>query len=289
MKKLGIILDAFSCLTKEQADNLGYYFLPLQVEIDGVTYLDGIDDRKELLEKIAKAQKTLTSLPKLETIEQVLTQASKENDAVIFLGISSKLSATANTVRSLGSELGNIHVMENHLIGDQITQTANYLKHLYETKNYTINQLYEELTWINESAITYIVPENVDHMIKGGRLSSFKKFVLTKIPMLPILSYEEDGSVKLSSLKRNLSKAIQKTIEHIVEFCDEQSTKFKDSKFVITFIHGIKQELIDIVHNNKYFKINPKSIFLTPSVIAVHTGPEAIALGVMPELKIDHE
>ncbi|EIE41910.1 hypothetical protein MCANUFG4_02506 [Mycoplasmopsis canis UFG4] len=284
MKKLGIIVDSFSCLTKLEAENLGYKFLPLQVEIDGTVYLDGVDDRKEILEKIAKANKILSSLPKLETIEKVVTEASKEYDEVIFLGISSKLSSTANSVRTVGADLGNVFVMENHLIGDQITRTAEYFKELYEQKNYSIDQLFEELNWINESSITTIVPENIDYMIKGGRLSSFKKFLLTKIPMLPVLSYEEDGTVKSISLKRTVSKAVEWAVENIVEFCEERKNDLKDSKFVITFIHGIKDEMTNIVKNNKYFK--PTSTFLTPSVVAVHTGPEALALSVMPELKI---
>ncbi|UWV83401.1 DegV family protein [Mycoplasmopsis cynos] len=117
------------------------------------------------------------------------------------MGISSNLSGTAGAIRTMATELGNVYIMENHLIGDQITRTAEYLKNLYENHNYTIDQLYEELNWINESVMNLIVPEKIDYMIKGGRLSGLKKFVLTKISMLPILSYEEDGSVKLKTFK----------------------------------------------------------------------------------------
>ncbi|UWV92253.1 hypothetical protein [Mycoplasmopsis cynos] len=35
MRKLGIIIDPFSCLNEQKANELGYKFLPLQVEIDG--------------------------------------------------------------------------------------------------------------------------------------------------------------------------------------------------------------------------------------------------------------
>ncbi|WP_117275276.1 DegV family protein [Mycoplasmopsis edwardii] len=287
MKKLGIILDSFSCLTEKQARDLGYKFLPLQVEIDGKIYLDGIDDRLETLKKIEKADKVLSSLPKLETIEKVVVEASKEYDEVIFMGISSNLSSTANSIRTLAADLGNVYVMENHLIGDQIVKTVEYLKNLYEVKNYTINQLFEELNWINESSMTIIVPEKIDYMIKGGRLNGLKKFVLTKISMLPILSYEEDGTVKSKYLKRTVAKGVEKAIESVVEFCEENKDETSKNKFVVTFIHGIKDEMNKIVENNQYFK--PTSTFLTPSVIAVHTGPEALALAVMPDLKSKYE
>ncbi|WP_041593874.1 DegV family protein [Mycoplasmopsis cynos] len=290
MRKLGIIIDPFSCLNEQKANELGYKFLPLQVEIDGKTYLDGTDDRLEILKMIDKSERVLSSLPKLETIQRVVNEASKEYSDVIYLGISSNLSGTAGAIRTMATELGNVYIMENHLIGDQITRTAEYLKNLYENHNYTIDQLYEELNWINESVMNLIVPEKIDYMIKGGRLSGLKKFVLTKISMLPILSYEEDGSVKPKHLKRSVSKAVSKAIESIVEFCQSKAEHIdKDSKqkFVITFIHGIHEEINNMIYQNQYFK--PTSEFLTPSVIAVHTGPEAIALGVMPELIINNE
>lgn len=145
MRKLGIIIDPFSCLNEQKANELGYKFLPLQVEIDGKTYLDGTDDRLEILKMIDKSERVLSSLPKLETIQRVVNEASKEYSDVIYLGISSNLSGTAGAIRTMATELGNVYIMENHLIGDQITRTAEYLKNLYENHNYTIDQLYEEL------------------------------------------------------------------------------------------------------------------------------------------------
>ncbi|UWV94130.1 DegV family protein [Mycoplasmopsis cynos] len=61
MRKLGIIIDPFSRLNEQKANELGYKFLPLQVEIDGKTYLDGTDDRLEILKMIDKSERVLSS------------------------------------------------------------------------------------------------------------------------------------------------------------------------------------------------------------------------------------
>lgn len=62
MKKLGIIVDSFSGLTQEQANEKGYRFLPLRIEIDGVFYEDGKGiDSQDLLKKLTKEAKVKTS------------------------------------------------------------------------------------------------------------------------------------------------------------------------------------------------------------------------------------
>ncbi|WP_334686865.1 DegV family protein [Mycoplasmopsis cynos] len=117
---------------------------------------------------------------KLETIQRVVNEASKEYSDVIYLGISSNLSGTAGAIRTMATELGNVYIMENHLIGDQITRTAEYLKNLYENHNYTIDQLYEELNWINESVMNLIVLWKNRLYDKRWKVIWFKKICINQ-------------------------------------------------------------------------------------------------------------
>ncbi|WAM01011.1 DegV family protein [Mycoplasmopsis felis] len=171
MKKLGIIVDSFSGLTQEQANEKGYRFLPLRIEIDGVFYEDGKEiDSQDLLKKLTTETKVKTSLPNYNLIVQTIEETSNEYDDVIYLGVSKELSNTFSQFISVASEKNNVYAMENHLFGNQIIRVVEYFKKLYEN-GASINELYSKLNDINETSRTFIVPKNLQFIVNGGRLS----------------------------------------------------------------------------------------------------------------------
>ncbi|MCU9939862.1 DegV family protein [Mycoplasmopsis felis] len=175
MKKLGIIVDSFSGLTQEQANEKGYRFLPLRIEIDGVFYEDGKEiDSQDLLKKLTTETKVKTSLPNYNLIVQTIEETSNEYDDVIYLGVSKELSNTFSQFISVASEKNNVYAMENHLFGNQIIRVVEYFKKLYEN-GASINELYSKLNDINETSRTFIVPKNLQFIVNGGRLSGLLK------------------------------------------------------------------------------------------------------------------
>ncbi|WP_027121560.1 DegV family protein [Mycoplasma leonicaptivi] len=287
MKKLGVIIDSFSCVSQEKTHELGFKFLPLQIEIDGQVFQDGIDNKDVILQKLKEANDYKTSSPKLSIINDVVDDLARSCDDVIFVGISSSLSGTAAHVRTKALEYNNVHIMENHLVGEQIIRVVNYLKYLYEEKDYTINQLFEEFNLINEGTKVLIVPKQVKNLLKGGRLSSLKKFILSKISLFPVLEYDVEGKVKNATLKRTFSGSFNYSVQEIVSFCLEGEKSDKNVKYHIDVISGIDPEVNKLIEAIQYFK--PSSWTLTPIAIAVHTGVEAFALTVMPKLNYEEK
>ncbi|VEU58367.1 fatty acid-binding protein DegV-like protein [Mycoplasmopsis gallinacea] len=277
MKTLGIIIDSFSGITQKEAQKQGFYFLPLQIEINGKVYEDGIDSTENLLEKLLTANTFLTSLPRLDRIETSITEASEKFDEVIYLGINENLSSASRYAKTIAQNFKNVHIFDNHLVGSQITKVANFaLEHFKKHQN--IDQLLSEMNQINQESLTFLVPTNLNYMIKGGRLTGVKKFIMTKIAMIPVLEYKENGTVSPVALKRTFAGALQKITEKLV--------KIKDS-FDISLICGIDQKNNDTV--NKIVQENDiklDTVQKTPMTIAIHTGPEAVALIAMPKLAL---
>ncbi|QGZ97529.1 DegV family EDD domain-containing protein [Mycoplasma sp. NEAQ87857] len=279
MKKLGIIIDSFSGLTKEEANQQGFLFLPLQVEIDGVVYEDGIADHVEILKKLATANSFLSSLPKLETIEKVLQEALKDFDDVLYIGLSENLSSTSKYVKSFAKDYNNVYVVDNHFSGTQFVEVANHALKLYQNDT-PIADIIKNIEYISNQSLTLLVPIKLDYMIKGGRLTGVKKFIMSAISMIPILSYLPNGTVSPIALKRTINGAISKTIAKVLEFCDEigEST--------INLIHGIDEKVNNLVKQAlKQNNITIQNTSTTSSVVAIHTGPEAFCINVMPKLK----
>ncbi|WP_025755653.1 DegV family protein [Mycoplasmopsis cricetuli] len=277
MKKLGIIIDSFASITEENAQKLGYHLLPLQVEIDNVSIKDKTIENIELLHKIAQAKICKTSLPNITLIEQVLEKTLNKYDYVLFIGVSEHLSSTAQYIQTFAKNNPKLKIVKNNLVGVQIQKAIEIAQNIFE-KTENIDLTLKKLQNFINQCSTYILPINLDYMIKGGRLTGIKKLILTKIKVFPILKYDHEGLVSVYTIKRTLNGAIEKLCYKV----QENSNSLKNS--VVQLISGIDEKInnkLKEVAKNIGLVISAKK--LTPTAIAIHTGPDAICLSVMPE------
>ncbi|MFV9451445.1 DegV family protein [Mycoplasma sp. 4463] len=277
MEKIGIIIDSFSGISKTEAEALGFYYLPLQIEIDKKVYQDGIVDPLEVLEQLAAATDIKTSSPKLDILQSTVKKAAEENKEVIYLGISSKLSSTPNHVAAMSNEYKNIHVVDNHFAGVQLLYAAKYAKKLSE-QGLEVQSIINHLAKLNHKSHTFLLPMNLKYLISGGRLSSVKKFIASKVSIYPVLSYDKNDAVSFVSFKLTSSGAIKKLFEKVMEVVD------KPEDYVFTWMHGIDEKVNKLVQEQaQKHSITLVNEQLTSSVISVHTGPEAFAIMITPK------
>ncbi|MEA4162543.1 DegV family protein [Mycoplasma sp. 4404] len=277
MEKIGIIIDSFSGISKTEAEAHGFYYLPLQIEIDKKVYQDGIVDPLEVLEQLSTATDIKTSSPKLDILQSTVKKAAEENLEVIYLGISSKLSSTPNHVAAMSNEYKNIHVVDNHFAGVQLLYAAKYAKKLSE-QGLEVQSIINHLAKLNQKSHTFLLPMNLKYLISGGRLSSVKKFIASKVSIYPVLSYDKNDAVSFVSFKLTSSGAIKKLFEKVMEVVD------KPEDYVFTWMHGIDEKVNKLVQEQaQKHSIKLVNEQLTSSVISVHTGPEAFAIMITPK------
>ncbi|MEA4206132.1 DegV family protein [Mycoplasma sp. 1199] len=277
MEKIGIIIDSFSGISKSEAEAHGFYYLPLQIEIDKKVYQDGIVDPLEVLDQLATATDIKTSSPKLDILQSAVKKAAEENQEVIYLGISSKLSSTPNHVAAMSNEYKNVHVVDNHFAGVQLLYAAKYAKKLSE-QGLEVQSIINHLAKLNQKSHTFLLPMNLKYLISGGRLSSVKKFIASKVSIYPVLSYDKNDAVSFVSFKLTSSGAIKKLFEKVMEVVD------KPEDYVFTWMHGIDEKVNKLVQEQaQKHSIKLVNEQLTSSVISVHTGPEAFAIMITPK------
>ncbi|MCS4537081.1 DegV family protein [Mycoplasma sp. CSL7475-4] len=286
MKKIGFIFDSFVCLTKNELQEMGYGYIPLITEIDNETYLDGIDvDRRELLKKIAQTENIKTSLPYMATFAEVFGQMCSQYDEVIYLPISNKLSSTSSAASNFLEEFKNLHIIDNSFVADQYLEVAKFASKYFE-KHQDINKLIEKIKEINQKSLTFIVPKNIHYLVKGGRVSSFKKFMLgamSIVKLLPYVKFDLEGT-STGGVGRGPKGVIKQIIAKFEEFTG-LDTKEITQQYKIFTINGIDEEFNSLAAESfKQKGIEFANKKLNSSVIAIHTGPEAQAFTLMPNL-----
>ncbi|UUD34735.1 DegV family protein [Mycoplasmopsis caviae] len=288
MKKIGFIVDGFISEPQEKVLEKGYGYLPFIIDIDGSTYRDGVDlEQQEILHKIDKANSVKTSMPSIKGIMDTVEEMSKKYDDVLYLPIGSSLSSSCNTSITICSEFKNFHVFDNNWVGDQYNEIIEHVKKVYE-KYQSMDKVFEELEWIKKNSIVYILPIKLRYLIEGGRVSSFKKILLKTMNKLRIYPHVKYVNQKVSTagVARGVKNAIIQIFNKLISFANVKKLEDLTEKYKIDWIHGIDEELNNTVKQlaeSKNLKIDSER--WTSSAIAVHTGPEAFSLSIMPKLE----
>ncbi|QSF13876.1 DegV family protein [Mycoplasma sp. Mirounga ES2805-ORL] len=287
MKKIGFIIDSFSCETEKSAKEKGFEFFSIDVEIDGKLYEDGRGiDRTKMLEMIRDGKSIKTSLPKLGMMEETIKRMTKEYDEVIYVGISTGLSSSMRIAATLESAYKNFHIFENSLAGDMYLEIIEFIKNKFE-EGKTISQIIEETNKIQEQSLIFILPQKINYLIEGGRATGFKKLLLKTFSKLSVLPYVKfyDNKVSNGGIARSSSKAATQIVHKLLNHVELSSASEINDKYDVHFIYGIDEDFNNSVRSTcEKLGIKFASEKLNASSIAVHTGPEAISLSIMPKI-----
>ena len=91
-----IMIDSASDITKEEAEELGFLFMPIQVRLGEEEYFDGVDLLpSEFYEKLVTSKdRPQTSLINSYRWNEAFEDATKNGDEVVAITLSSKISGS---------------------------------------------------------------------------------------------------------------------------------------------------------------------------------------------------
>ncbi|MGM9946614.1 DegV family protein [Floccifex sp.] len=281
--KIKVITDSGSCLTQKQAQEIGIEFLPLQVSIEGHTYLDGIDLDSDLLyDFLNRGYMPQTSMPPLGFIEKMFEQFEKEEVTdVILITLSSGLSSTNATVQASAKWHGiQVHTLD-------IYTTLAVQRYLAIRASELVNQgiQIDEIMKRLEQSVNdskgYLMPENMDHLARGGRLSPTVAKLAGMLKIVPILevSKETEGKVGGKPEKvHTMTKAIKKSIKTV---CDVKNVEDYEFFVMDSNADDYLQMAIEAFEEKG---IHPQ-VSKIGAVIASHTGTGAIGIQMIKRIK----
>ena len=123
--KTAIITDSNSGITQDEAKQLGIRVVPMPVLIDEELYFEDLTlTQEQFYEKLKGDANVSTSQPNPIDVGEIWAEALKENDAVIYIPMSSGLSETCHTLQHFAKTEeqfnGKVFVVDNQRIS--ITQ-----------------------------------------------------------------------------------------------------------------------------------------------------------------------
>lgn len=292
MRDFVIVTDSCCDLPEEYIKNNNIPYVPLTYRFKGREYRDdfGVSlNYKGFYQGMKSGEIPQTSQANPDAFYKVFEEILKEGKDIIYVGVSSGLSGTHNSsniakemlqdeykdaiiaiidvlTASLGQGLMVIKAMEMKKKGASFEEIVNYLE---ETKM-NLN--------------TYITVNDLNHLKRGGRISSAAALFGTVLHIKPVLTLNNEGRVIPVIKVKGRKNAIGKLAEFVhnkLENSEEQ---------IITICHGDAQSEAERLKELilKEFKVKEVIINHIGPVVGTFGGPGALAVFFIGKHRQNH-
>lgn len=283
--KTAVVTDSNSGITQNEAKELGIYVVPMPVLIDGELFYEDLTlSQEQFYEKLKADASVSTSQPNPLDVGEIWAKALKDNDAVVYIPMSSGLSETCRTLQHYADTeeqfKGKVYVVDNQRISiTQRQSVMDALKMSKEGKN--AEEIYNYLIETKMQSSIYIMVDTLKYLKKGGRLTPAVAAIGTLLKIKPVLQIQGqklDQYAKVRKLidaKTTMINAIKKDFEGrfkdlIAEgkmtLCIAYTENLNEA---IKFKEEIQYEFPEV----EFTYVNPLSLS-----VSCHIGPGALAV-----------
>ncbi|MGM0804220.1 MAG: DegV family protein [Bacillota bacterium] len=275
MARIAWITDSTSCITQEEAKELGIHIIPVSVIMEDKIYKDGIDITPDefyaKLENVSELPKT--SQPTVGEFSDFYEVLKHNYDCGIAIHVSEKFSGTINGSR-LGAEMADfpVHIVDSKILSESMKQLLLKGKKL-EEEGLEAEDIAMMLRETADHVKGYVCIGSLEQLRKGGRLSGASFLVGNLLQIKPILTFD-DGSLVPFEKIRTLKKAESRVLALF-----EESAQNKGAYGVSVVYSGSSEKAEDWLHllKEKYPHITFNLGQLSPA-IGVHVGAGTLGL-----------
>lgn len=269
--KIAVVTDSGSGLNQVEAEKEGLFFLPLQIIDEEKVYLDGLDITCEEIFQMIKDGKMLkTSLPPLGLMHDLFTKMRADGyDHIIAVTLTSGLSGTMQSVKMSAEESGlGITCIECYTTCYIQQYLAKAAKRLVD-QGLDLDTIIAKLEDCVANSNTLIIPDDLQHLKRGGRLTPIAAALGGMLKIKPVLKLNEtsEGRIDTYAKVRTMSKAMKSAVDTFIE---EGINDDYELVVLHTDAPDVASELKNLYFGN--FPNNSNVFGLIGPVISVHTG-----------------
>ena len=279
--KLAVITDSSAFLQAETLRKEDLFVLDIPVNIDGQEYVEGVNlTAQEFYEKMASASELpKTSQPSIAKLDEILSSLKdKGYTHALGLFLSSGISGFYQNIQYMKDEYEGLTIafpdtrITSAPLGYMVESVFKWAE-----QGDGFESILDKVTEQIENTSAFIMVDDLDHLVKGGRLSNGAAILGNLLSIKPILYFNDQGAIEVYEKVRTEKKATKRLVEIVKE-------ETSNGNYQITVIHGnapqkaadLRQLLID------GGVATDVSIATFGSVIGTHLGEGSIALGYTP-------
>ena len=281
-----IITDSGCDLPKELIEKHDIEVLPIFVLEGETEYLDNIDiTAEEVFKGMREGVVYKTSQTPPEKFILKFKESLKNNDTIIYVGLSSELSGTyessvlaKKTVEGEYPE-ADISVIDSRAVsGGQGLIVLEAVKMVKDGKSK--EEILERINLLIQNIEHVFTIDDIEYLYRGGRVSKAQKMIGGLLSIKPIL-WVNDGKLEPIEKVRGKNKVLKAIIELIKKTKDD--TDLSQQDIIINHADDIDSALKLKDMMIEEFGIKQPLINSIGSVIGAHAGPGTVAVFFLKE------
>jgi len=272
MTKIHIVTDSTADLTTEQLSQYSIHVVPLTIQINGKTYIDGVDVQAESFLEMMKTSKELpkSSQPAVGVFQELYEELGKNGDQIISIHMTGGMSGTVKSAQA-AAEIADadVTVIDSRFISFalsfQVLKAAELAR-----QGASVNEIVKHLDSIRKNTNLFVVVDTLENLVKGGRIGKGKALIGSLLSIKPIASLEGGEYTPIAKV-RSHKQVVQYLYNKFLE-----DTKGKTVKAVgISQANGqaMSLPLKKLIEETGFFDV--QQAFTSP-IISTHTGIGAI-------------
>ena len=279
--KLAVITDSSAFLSENLLENENLFVLDIPVVIAGETYVEGKNlTASEFYEKMAAADELpKTSQPSIAELEETLISlASKDYTHVLGLFLSSGISGFYQNIQYLKAEFDGLEIAfpDSKITSAPLgIMVENALTWAAEGQDFEaiLTKIQQQI----DGTSAFIMVDDLNHLVKGGRLSNGAAILGNLLSIKPILYFNDAGVIEVFEKIRTEKKATKRLLEVVEERTGTDS-------YQVIVIHGNAEEKAESLRQQLIEAGVADDISLATfgSVIGTHLGEGSVALAYIP-------
>ena len=279
--KLAVITDSSAFLQAETLRKEDLFVLDIPVNIDGQEYVEGVNlTAQEFYEKMARSSELpKTSQPSIAKLDEILSSLKEKGYThVLGLFLSSGISGFHQNIQYMTDEFESLTIafpdtrITSAPLGFMVESVFQWVE-----QGDDFQSILDKLTEQIENTSAFIMVDDLNHLVKGGRLSNGAAILGNLLSIKPILYFNDQGVIEVYEKVRTEKKATKRLVEIVKDVTS-------NGNYQIMVIHGnasqkaadLRQLLLD------GGVATDISIATFGSVIGTHLGEGSIALSYIP-------
>ena len=279
--KLAVITDSSAYLSADTLQREDLFVLDIPVNIDGEEYVEGINlTAEEFYQKMAQASELpKTSQPSIAKLDEILTSLKEQGYThALGLFLSSGISGFYQNIQYMVDDYEGLTIafpdtlITSAPLGIMVESVFNWRD---QGDDFAIIQ--DKLAIQISHTSAFIMVDDLDHLVKGGRLSNGAAILGNLLSIKPILYFNDQGVIEVYEKVRTEKKATKRLIEIIKEAT-------ASGQYRVIVIHGNALEKAEELRQHLLESGVGTDVSLATfgSVIGTHLGEGSIALGYIP-------
>ena len=248
--KLAVFTDSSAYLSAETLQREDLFVLDIPVNIDGEEYVEGINlSAEEFYQKMAQASELpKTSQPSIAKLDEILTSLKEQGYThALGLFLSSGISGFYQNIQYMVDDYEGLTIafpdtlITSAPLGIMVESVFNW-----RDQGDDFASIQDKLAIQISRTSAFIMVDDLDHLVKGGRLSNGAAILGNLLSIKPILYFNDQGMIEVYEKVRTEKKATKRLIEIIKETT-------ASGQYRVIVIHGnapekaeeLRQHLLD--------------------------------------------